>query len=37
VGLAKFGQIVVLLPWVREEYAVKLKEEWEKTKGNQES
>lgn len=34
VGLAKFGQVVVLLPWVRTEDAVKMKEEWEK-KGKQ--
>ena len=33
VGLARFGQIAVLLPWVRVGDAVKLKEEWEK-KGN---
>ena len=37
VGLAKFGQIVALMPWVRMEDAVKMKEEWENKKGKQES
>ena len=37
VGLAKFGQIVTLMPWVRMEDAVKMKEELEKNKGKQES
>ncbi len=37
VGLAKFGQIVALLPWVRLGEAVKMKEELEKRKRKQEN